>query len=134
MKKHLDPIPKHGDNRGFLIEFLREDENILNFKGQMYASTIGCGEIRGNHYHNEKTEIFCVIKGTLRVLIQHIDSKEIEEHILSSDIKNLERIIVQPKFAHSFTNIGESEAILLAYGDYVHDHVNPDQFKFIIIG
>ena len=128
----MKPIPKHSDDRGFLIEFLREDENILNFKGQVYASTISPGDIRGNHYHNEKTEIFCVMKGKLKVLIQQIDSNKIEEYILDSDKDMIDRLLVTPGHAHAFINIGAEEVILLAYGDKVHNHNNPDQYKFII--
>ena len=128
----MKPIPKHSDDRGFLIEFLREDENILNFKGQVYASTISPGDIRGNHYHNEKTEIFCVIKGKLKVLIQQIDSNKIDEYILDSNKNELDRILVPPRYAHAFINIGNEEAILLAYGDKVHNHNNPDQHEFVI--
>ncbi len=132
MRNIMQPIPKHGDERGFLIEFLREDENILNFKGQVYASTIGPGDVRGNHYHNDKTEIFCVMKGRLKVLVQHIESDQITEYILDSDGDELERVKVLPQYAHTFINIGDSEAVLLAYGDHVHDHSGPDQYKFEI--
>ena len=128
----MKPIPKHSDNRGFLIEFLREDENILNLKGQFYAATISPGDVRGNHYHNEKTEIFCVMKGKLKVLVQQIDSNKINKYILDSNNDMLDRLIVHPKFAHAFVNIGNEEVILLAYGDKVHDHSNPDQYKFEI--
>lgn len=128
----MKPIPKHSDNRGFLIEFLREDENILNFKGQVYASTISPGDIRGNHYHNEKTEIFCVMKGKLKVLVQQINSEDIDEYILDSNKDMLDRLLVLPKFAHTFINVGKEEAILLAYGDKVHNHDDPDQPYFKI--
>ncbi len=128
----LNPIPKHSDERGFLIEFLREDEKLLNFKGQVYASTISPGDIRGNHYHNDKNEIFCVMKGILKVLIQNIESKKIEEFILDGNKENLVRILVPPRHAHSFENIGDEEVVLLAYGDKVHDHSDPDQHYFKI--
>ena len=129
----MNPIPKHSDNRGFLIEFLREDENILNFKGQMYASTISPGDVRGNHYHNDKTEIFCVMKGVLKVLIQHINSNKIDEYILDGRKELLDRLIVYPKYAHAFFNIGDEEVILLAYGDQVHNHADPDQPYFKVL-
>ena len=128
----MKPVPKHSDERGFLIEFLREDENLLNFKGQVYASTISPGDIRGNHYHNEKTEIFCVMKGTLKVLIQNIDSKKLDEFIIDGNKEDIDRLLVTPRHAHSFENIGDEEVVLLAYGDKVHDHDNPDQHKFVI--
>lgn len=128
----MKPIPKHSDDRGFLIEFLREDENFLNFKGQVYAATFSKGDIRGNHYHNEKTEIFCIMKGKVKFYIQHIDSKDIEEVTLDSCGSELDRIVVLPKYAHAFENIGDSEAVLLAWGDKVHDHSGPDQYKFIV--
>ena len=128
----MEPIPKHSDNRGFLIEFLREDEGILNFKGQVYASTISPGDIRGNHYHNDKTEIFCVMKGILKILVQNINSNIIDEYILDGSKELLDRLIVYPKYAHAFINIGDEEVILLAYGDRVHNHANPDQAYFKI--
>ena len=128
----MKKIPKHGDDRGFLIEFLREDDNFLNFKGQIYASTIAPDTIRGNHYHDDKTEIFTVMKGILKVLVQHIESKKIEEYILDSTGQYLDRIVVKPKYAHTFINIGEEEVILLAWGDHIHDHSGPDQHGFLI--
>ena len=128
----LNTIPKHSDQRGFLIEFIREDENLLNFKGQIYASTISPGDIRGNHYHNSKNEIFCVMKGKLKVLVQDIESKNIREFILDGSKDNLERILVPSGYAHSFENISDEEVVLLAYGDQVHDHDDPDQHTFII--
>ncbi|MDA3838531.1 MAG: WxcM-like domain-containing protein [Candidatus Delongbacteria bacterium] len=131
-KLSLKQIPKHGDDRGFLIEFLREDDNFLNFKGQVYASTIAPETIRGNHYHNDKTEVFTVMKGILKVLVQHIESKEIKEYILDSSGEELDRIVVEPKYAHTFINIGKEEVVLLAWGDHIHDHSGPDQHEFII--
>lgn len=128
----MEPIPKHSDNRGFLIEFLREDEKILNFNGQVYASTISPGDVRGNHYHAEKTEIFCVIKGKLKVLVQQINSEKIDEYILDSDQDMLDRLLVPPNYAHAFINIGEEQAVLLAWGDKVHNHADPDQYYFKI--
>ncbi|MBN2018179.1 MAG: WxcM-like domain-containing protein [Candidatus Cloacimonetes bacterium] len=128
----LESIPKHSDDRGFLVEFMREDENYLNFKGQVYCSTISPGDIRGNHYHKYKNEIFCVMKGKLKVLIQKVGSRNIEEVVLDSNKENIDRILVLPGYAHSFENIGDEETILLAYGDQVHDHDNPDQFPYII--
>ena len=129
----MKPIPKHSDDRGFLIEFLREDESILNFKGQVYVATLSPGDIRGNHYHNEKSEIFCVMKGKLKVLVQQINSEKIDEYILDSNKDMLDRLLVLPKFAHTFINIGTEEATLLAYGDKVHNHSNPDQHYFKIM-
>ena len=128
----MKSVPKHSDGRGFLIEFLREDENVLNFKGQVYASTMNPGDIRGNHYHNHKTEIFCVMKGKLEVLLSDMSHSKVESFILDSEDSEISRIMVKPRIAHCFINIGEDQAILLAYGDKVHDHDSPDQFEYII--
>lgn len=124
----IGPIPKHGDDRGFLIEFLREDEKFLNFKGQIYASTIAPGTVRGNHYHEHKTEVFAVMKGKLRVLVQHINGGDIKEYILHGYDENIERVVVEPNYAHTFINDGDEEVVLLAWGDQVHDHSGPDQY------
>lgn len=130
---NIDPVPKHGDERGFLIEFLREDEGFMNFKGQVYASTIAPDTIRGNHFHEHKTEIFAVMKGKMRVLLQHKSGGEISEHILDSSGKDIQRIVIEPNIAHTFINIGGEEAVLLAWGDQVHDHSGPDQYVHNIV-
>jgi dTDP-4-dehydrorhamnose 3,5-epimerase len=132
MRRVMKPVPKHSDGRGFLIEFLREDENLLNFKGQVYASTINPGDIRGNHYHNYKTEIFCVMRGKLEVYLSDITNSRIDRHVLDADDSEISRIMVGPRIAHCFVNISDEQAVLLAYGDQIHDHSNPDQFEFII--
>jgi len=85
-----------------------------------------------NHYHNNKTEVFTVMKGKLRVLVQHIESDEIKEYVLDSSGKELDRIVVKPKYAHTFINIGKEEVVLLAWGNHIHDHSGPDQHKFVI--
>jgi dTDP-4-dehydrorhamnose 3,5-epimerase-like enzyme len=128
----MDPIPKHSDNRGFLIEFLRDDDNFLNFNGQVYLATFGPGDIRGNHYHNNKTEVFTVVKGIMKILVQHIDKEDVSEYVIDSNQDSLPRIVVAPGYAHTFVNIGSEEAILLAWGDQIHDHSGPDQHTFII--
>jgi predicted nucleic acid-binding protein len=73
------------------------------------------------------------MKGKLKVLIQHIDSDKIDEYILDSSKDEIDRILVSPKYVHTFINIGNEEVILLAYGDRVHNHSNPDQYNFKIM-
>jgi len=128
----MNPIPKHADERGFLIEFLREDDNFLNFKGQVYLASFRPGDVRGNHYHNDKTEVFTVVKGIMKILIQHINGGEIQEFVIDSNKSMLDRVVVEPGYAHTFINIGKEEAILLAWGDHVHDHSGPDQYTYVI--
>ncbi|MBU0487120.1 MAG: cupin domain-containing protein [Bacteroidetes bacterium] len=128
----MDPIPKHADERGFLIEFLREDEQFLNFIGQIYLATFRPGDVRGNHYHNHKTEVFTVVKGKMKFLLQHISGGEIREVVIDSNMETLDRIVVEPGYAHTFINTGGEEAILLAWGDQTHDHSGPDQHHFVI--
>jgi dTDP-4-dehydrorhamnose 3,5-epimerase-like enzyme len=125
----IGSIPKHGDERGFLIEFLREDEKFMNFKGQIYASTIAPGTIRGNHFHEHKTEVFAVMRGKMKVFIQHRDGGDIKEYEIDGYGENIERIIVEPNYAHTFINTGDEEVVLLAWGDQVHDHSGPDQYQ-----
>src|SRR5262245_21606503 len=53
----------HADERGYLMEILREDDDLFEHFGQVYVSLNYPGVIRAWHYHLKQTDYFVCLKG-----------------------------------------------------------------------
>lgn len=114
-------LPQISDHRGKLAELLKS----LNF-GQIFISRTPTGVTRGNHYHNTKAEKFCILEGEAIVRFRHILSKEIKSYRVSgSEFKVLE---ISPGYAHSISNTGDKEMIVLFWADEIFDPQVPDTY------
>src|SRR5665647_378922 len=69
--KTLRVIP---DERGWLMEILRCDDETFNKFGQVYITTAYPGVVKGSHYHKIQTDNFTCIRGMMKVVLY--DSRE----------------------------------------------------------
>ncbi len=67
-------LTAHHDERGWLAEILRSDDEVFEGFGQVYVSVAYPGVVKGWHYHKLQTDHFCVIRGMLKVVLY--DSRE----------------------------------------------------------
>lgn len=131
----LIEAPKHNDERGSLVDFLKRDEleeEYIKF-GQMYYVTFDKPEaIRGNHFHKEKDEWFVVGSGTVKVTLEDVETKLRASFILDGDGKNYTRLRIKPNIAHSFKNITEN-AIMINYASKPYSKENPDTYDYKLV-
>ena len=92
--------------------------------GQFSYFTALPGVTRGNHYHHTKNEKFVVIKGNAVFRFQHIISKEECTLVVNGDGSCVVESI--PGWAHSVTNIGEDELIVMIWASENFDRNSPD--------
>jgi dTDP-4-dehydrorhamnose 3,5-epimerase len=120
------------DHRGWLVKILMRQhlESNTDF-GEIYITTATPGNVKGNHYHRETTEWFCVLAGTARLVTQDTNTGETDELIMSADEPSV--VTVPPVIAHAFENIGDDNMMLLAYADVPYDASSPDEVKFEVI-
>ena len=64
--KNLRVIP---DERGWVMEMLRCDDDIYTKFGQVYLSVVYPGVVKGWHYHKIQTDRFTVVKGMAKVVL-----------------------------------------------------------------
>ena len=64
--KELRVIP---DERGWLTEILRCDEEIYEKFGQVYLTTAYPGVVKAWHYHKKQTDYFTCISGNMKVAL-----------------------------------------------------------------
>ena len=127
--KKLKAIP---DERGHVMEILREDDEIFEKFGQIYITTAYPGVIKAWHYHKKQTDNFACVRGMMKVVLydSRTDSStkgEINEFFIGEH-NNL--LIQIPKMVtHGFKCISEFEAIIVNCPTECYNHKNPDEYR-----
>lgn len=120
------------DERGFLMEILRSDDELFKKFGQVYISVANHGYVKAWHYHKIQTDNFVCVKGKARVGLY--DNREgsktkgnAQEFILSFD--NPVILQIPPGVFHGFEAAGEEEACVLNIPTEVYNYDQPDELR-----
>jgi dTDP-4-dehydrorhamnose 3,5-epimerase len=127
--KKLRVIP---DERGWLMEILRADDEIFDKFGQAYVTTAYPGVVKAWHYHKKQTDNFTCIKGMMKVALYDAreDSatyKEVNEFFVGE--KNPILISVPPGVYHGFKAIGTEIAYFLSVPTLPFNYDEPDEYR-----
>lgn len=104
-------------SRGFEIQGMQK---LKLFEGKeirdIVLQTIRPHKIRGNHYHEKKTEWFLPIRGIGILSWLDVDNSAQENHtvIMATDFQNPKLYQIQPKTYHSIENKSEEDFYMLA--------------------
>jgi dTDP-4-dehydrorhamnose 3,5-epimerase len=127
--KKLRAIP---DERGWLMEILRSDDEVFQKFGQVYVTTAFPGVVKAWHMHKEQTDNVACIHGMMKVVLydDRKDSatyKEINEFFIG--IENPLLISIPPLVYHGFKAIGTKTAFFLNIPTDLYDYKNPDEYR-----
>jgi dTDP-4-dehydrorhamnose 3,5-epimerase len=127
--KKLRVIP---DERGFLMEILRNDDEFFDAFGQVYLSVAYPGVVKGWHYHKQQTDRMAVISGMAKIVLYDLreDSPtkgELQEFFIGE--RNPQLIKIPPGVAHGMKAIGEGAAYMINTPSHVYDYRQPDEFR-----
>ncbi len=117
------------DSRGWFLKVITgKEDNLPMYTGEIYLTMAKPGEIKGEHYHPKAFEWFTVINGSSLLKLEDIDSKEKLNIFLK--FEDHTTIFIPNNIAHSFTNIGNNDLIILAYTNELY---NPnDTIQYIL--
>lgn len=115
------PLTMHSDIRGSFTEILRTPE-----RGQFSVNIIRPGIIKGNHWHNSKTEKYLIVSGTCTTRLRKIGEKTVHELITSGD--RMEVIDIPPGYTHNIENTGTEDAAVFMWVNEPFDPEHPDTF------
>lgn len=112
-------LARHTDPRGTFVEMLK-----TSTCGQFSYFTAPPGITRGEHYHHSKTEKFLVVKGKARFGFRHIVTNETRELVVDGEATRVVDTI--PGWAHSITNVGSEEMVVILWASEIFDPQRPD--------
>lgn len=127
--KKLKVIP---DERGRLMEILRNDDEIFQQFGQVYMTTAKPGIVKAWHYHKLQTDNFTCVFGRMKLALydarEHsVTFKEVQDFIIDSENPFL--IQIPPVVYHGFKCISDEEAIVINTPTLPYDRENPDEYR-----
>ncbi|NLC57864.1 MAG: dTDP-4-dehydrorhamnose 3,5-epimerase [Armatimonadetes bacterium] len=128
----IKQLVAHADERGALMEILRNDDPIFSSFGQVYVTSNYPGVVRAWHYHRYQDDLWAVVKGMVKAVLY--DNREgsptrgeLNEFFLGEQNRILLRI--PAGVLHGYKTIGVETALLLNFPTHVYDHQAPDEYR-----
>ncbi|NPE27426.1 dTDP-4-dehydrorhamnose 3,5-epimerase family protein [Methanococcoides sp. SA1] len=127
--KKLRVIP---DERGWLMEILRNDENIFEQFGQVYLTTVYPNVVKAWHYHKIQTDYFACTSGMLKVVLHDgrkdsVTYGEISEFFIGEH--NPALIKIPPFVHHGFKAVGTQTAHVISIPTEPYNYDEPDEYR-----
>ena len=127
--KKLRVLP---DDRGRLMEMLRNDDECFEEFGQVYLSTTYPGVVKAWHYHKLQKDNFVCVKGMVKlVLADTREGSPTKGEISEFVIGEHNPVLVQVPIGvyHGWKCISESESVVVNCPDQLYDYQNPDEHR-----
>ena len=129
VKKRLKLIP---DERGRLMEILRNDEALFTKFGQVYMTTTYPQAVKAWHYHEKQDDFITCVKGMLKLVL--FDGREgsatrdeINEFFLGEHYPLLVKV---PRMVfHGWKCISPDEAIIINVPTEPYNRRKPDEHR-----
>lgn len=127
--KPLRVIP---DERGFLMEMLRSDDEVFGGFGQAYVTACYPDVVKGWHYHRKQTDHFVCIRGMAKVVLydQREGSPtqgEVQEFFIGERNPLLVKIPIL--VMHGFKAIGNEMAMIINFPTELFNYEEPDEYR-----
>ncbi len=129
----ISNLTMNADERGYLMEILREDDEIFSHFGQCYVALNYPGVVRAWHYHKLQDDYFCCIEGMVKVALydgreDSTTQGEVNEFFLGKQNPILLKIPVG--VVHGYKTIGSEPSLLLNFPTRPYNQEDPDEYRF----
>lgn len=120
-------------DRGWVLLPVEDSEIEAGLFKNPHLASIEPSRIRGNHFHEQKTEYIYIFGGSARVAIQDLNFKK-DARVEEIESHSPVLLKVEPKVAHAIKNIGQKTIYLFCYGTKGYDPNNPDVEGHMLLG
>jgi len=122
----------HADERGWLFEILRNDDELFSRFGQVYLTSIYPGIVKAWHCHADQTDNFTIVSGMGKLVLADLrEDSSTRGQVNEFNIGDQNRMLIQipPMVYHGIKCIGPTTALALNCPDKPFDHDNPDEIR-----
>jgi dTDP-4-dehydrorhamnose 3,5-epimerase len=128
----LKPLRLIPDDRGYLMEVLRDDDELYERFGQCYISATYPGIVKAWHAHQQQTDNFCCVHGNVKVgLYDGREDSPTFGEVQSLVVGDLNRTLVQipPGVWHGWVCLGHDLALVLNVPTQHYIYKEPDELR-----
>jgi dTDP-4-dehydrorhamnose 3,5-epimerase len=127
--KELRVIP---DERGRLMEILRNDDDIFQKFGQVYMTTTYPGVVKAWHMHKNQTDNVCCVQGMIKLVLydsrkESPTYKEINHFYLG--VHNPLLVQIPSNVYHGWMCVSQAEAVVVNVPTETYDYSDPDEHR-----
>jgi len=127
--KQLKPL---ADERGWLMEILRQDWDVFEKFGQVYITAAYPNVVKAWHMHKKQTDHLVCITGMVKLVLYdgRKGSKtkgEINEFVIGE--QNHALVKVPPEVWHGFKVISQKTALVMNTPTELYDYKTPDEYR-----
>jgi dTDP-4-dehydrorhamnose 3,5-epimerase len=126
----VKPLRVVPDERGWLMEVLRNDDEQFSQFGQIYVSATYPGVVKAWHFHENQTDNFACVAGMIKLVL--VDTRQgsptrdtINEFFLG--VQNPMLVQVPKLVYHGWKCISVEPALVVNVPDEPYDRANPDE-------
>jgi dTDP-4-dehydrorhamnose 3,5-epimerase len=120
----------HSDDRGYLREILREDENLLKKFGQTSVTKAYPGVIKAFHWHKNQDDLWYIADGMAQIVLYDLrkNSKTYREtQVIYAGEDNPKLILIPKGIAHGYKVLGNKPLLLFYHTTENYNSDNPDE-------
>ncbi|MBS3819908.1 dTDP-4-dehydrorhamnose 3,5-epimerase family protein [bacterium] len=127
--KNLRVIP---DERGRLMEILRNDDELFIKFGQVYMTTTYPGVVKAWHKHKIQSDNVCCVHGMIKLGLY--DSRQDspthgEVNQFTIGVHNPMLVQIPPGVQHGWMCVSEEEAVIVNIPTEVYNYKSPDEYR-----
>lgn len=120
------------DERGYLMEILRNDDKMFLKFGQGYITTSYPGVVKAWHMHQIQTDFQCVVKGMGKIVLfddrPNSPTKGVVNEFFAGERNNI-LIKIPVGVWHGVKCIGEEMLILVNFVTETYNREKPDEYR-----
>ncbi|MDD5627280.1 MAG: dTDP-4-dehydrorhamnose 3,5-epimerase family protein [Patescibacteria group bacterium] len=122
----------HPDERGRVIEILRQDDDFYQNFGQVYLTTTYPQVVKAWHLHKIQTDYICCIQGMIKLVLYdgRLNSPtlgEVNEFFIGEH--NPVLVQVPKEIYHGWKCISDKEALIINVPTHPYNPQKPDEYR-----
>jgi dTDP-4-dehydrorhamnose 3,5-epimerase len=120
----------HADDRGYLREVQRDDDDLLRQYGQTTITKTYPGVIKAFHWHTKQDDVWYVAAGMARIVLydRRPDSPTCgETQVVVAGEDNPLTVLIPKGIAHGYQVLGDKPVLLLYHTTHSYDPSDPDE-------
>ncbi len=123
-------LVRHSDDRGFFMEILRDDDELLARFGQASLSMSYPGVIKAFHYHERQDDLWFFPAGNAQVVLHDLregSATKGETNVFYMGETNPMLLVIPKGVAHGYRVLGPTPVIITYFTTESYDPENPDE-------